>query len=168
MTYLRENPRLGPMLVAVACVGALGTAFVSEIWGGLEPCVLCIYQRYVYGVAFAIGLTGVLVGQPVVARAVMLLAGLTFLVGAGVSFFHVGVEYQWWRGTDGCHAPTIDMTQSAEDLTSAILNSPFVPCDQIAWSLFGVTMAGFNTIASLILAVACFWAAGQLARETQA
>ncbi len=35
----------------------------------------------------------------------------------------------------------------------------FVPCDEIRWSLFGISMAGYNVLASLGLAAASLWAA---------
>ena len=164
MNAITEQPRLAPALVVAASLGALGTAYAAQVWGGIEPCILCIYQRYVYGIAFAIGLTGVMMGRSGISQVIMLLAGLTFLVGAGVAFFNVGVELHWWRGTEACHAPTLDLNQSLSDLRESMLNSKFVPCDKIAWSLFGLSIAGYNTIASLILAAASFWTVAQLRR----
>jgi len=163
MQLLTERPHLGPLLVIAACLGALGTAFASEIWGGLQPCILCIYQRYVYGVAFLIGLAGLaLSGRPALVRLSLWLAGLTFLVGVAIAFFHVGVEQHWWRGTADCHAPALDATLSVDELREQLLNKSFVPCDEIPWSLFGISMAGYNTVAYLILALAAIWAARSL------
>ena len=157
---LPENPRLLPIAVMAACLGALGTAFASEVWGGLQPCILCIYQRYVYAVALLIGLAGLVVARRTnLLRLSLLLAGLTFLAGAAIAFFHAGVEQHWWRGTAECHAPVFDPNLSVEDLREQLLNQNFVPCDEIPWSLFGLSMAGYNAIASLILALAAIWAA---------
>ena len=154
---------MGPILDMAACLGALGTAFASEVWGGLQPCILCIYQRYVYGVAFLFGLAGLaLSGRPALVRTSLWLAGLTFLVGVGVAFFHVGVEQHWWRGTADCHAPDLDADLSVDELREQLLNTNFVPCDEIPWSLFGISMAGYNTLAYLVLAIAAIWAAGVL------
>ena len=160
MQLLIARPQLGPILVMAVCLGALGTAFASEVWGGLEPCILCIYQRYVYGVALLIGLAGLaLSGRPSLVRASLWLAGLTFLVGVAIAFFHVGVEQHWWRGTADCHAPALDADLSVDELREQLLNKSFVPCDEIPWSLFGISMAGYNTVAYLVLAVGAIWAA---------
>jgi disulfide bond formation protein DsbB len=46
-----------------------------------------------------------------------------------------------------------------EDLRKQLLGVRFVPCDEIRWSLFGISMAGYNVLASLGLAAASLWAA---------
>ncbi|MEE8506599.1 MAG: disulfide bond formation protein B [Kiloniellales bacterium] len=155
-----DDPRLAPGLVVAVSVGALAAAFATQYWGGLGPCVLCIYQRYAYGVAIVFGLAGVAVGGlPAARRIALALAGLTFLAGAAIAFFHVGVEQHWWRGTAGCHAPSFDPNISLEDIRKQLLETRFAPCDQIPWSLFGVSMAGYNALFSLGLAAAALWAA---------
>ena len=39
-----------PLVVLVASLGALATAFTAQYWGGLAPCVLCLYQRRPYAI----------------------------------------------------------------------------------------------------------------------
>ncbi|WP_422364984.1 disulfide bond formation protein B [Pelagibius sp.] len=147
------SPRLWPALLALACLGALGTAFASQYWGGLHPCVLCVYQRYAYGVALAAALAALLLaGRQGARRAALTAAGLAFLAGAGLSAFHVGVEQQWWEGLDSCSAPGLPPDATVDELRELLLNQPFAPCDAVAWSLFGISIAGYNLIASLVLA----------------
>ena len=166
--WIREQPRLPAILVALVSASALGLALIAEHWGGLQPCILCIYQRYVYGLALAVGLCGALLVRPPFGRAIMVAAGLVFLGGMALSVFHVGVEQHWWRGTAGCHAPAIDLTQSLDQLRERMLDTSFVPCDEVPWSLFGISMAGYNALASLGLALASFWAAGRLYKDRPA
>ncbi len=159
------HPRLVPALVVGVSLGALATALASQYWGGLQPCVLCIYQRWAYVGAAAFGAAGVLLGgMPGGRRILVALAGLAFLAGAGIAFFHVGVEQQWWRGTAECQAPAFDLNMSIADLRKQMLETRFVSCDEIPWSLFGLSMAGYNVIASLGLAAAALWAARHMAR----
>jgi ubiquinone biosynthesis monooxygenase Coq7 len=145
-----DHPRLVPALIVAVSLGALAAALASQYWGGLQPCVLCYYQRYAYLVAAAFGLLG--------------LVGLAFLTGAAIAAFHVGVEQQWWRGTSECHAPAFDPNASIAALRERLLETDFVPCDVVPWSLFGISMAGYNVLASLGLALASFWAARNIAR----
>lgn len=160
-----DHPRLVPLLVLLASLGVLGAAYSSEIWGGLKPCNLCYYQRYVYGAAAALGLVGLLVGgQPGLRRVVTGLAGLTFLTGTAIAVFHVGVEQHWWRGTAGCHAPELDMSLPIEELREAMLATDFVPCDEIRWSLFGLSLAGYNVFLTLVLGLATLWATTRMTR----
>ncbi len=147
------SPRFWPALLALACLGALGAALASQYWGGLHPCVLCIYQRYAYGAALAAALAAfLLAGRPGLRQAALIAAGLAFLAGAGLAAFHVGVEQQWWEGLDSCSAPGLPTNATVDELRELLLNQPFAPCDAVAWSLFGISIAGYNVIASLVLA----------------
>ncbi len=158
-----DQPRWVPSLIVGVSLGALAIAYASQAWGGLQPCVLCIYQRYAYGIAFGFGLVGIaLGGVPAARRALVALGGLAFLGGALVAGFHAGVERHWWRGTAECHAPAFDPNATVEQLREQLLDTAFVPCDVIPWSLFGISMAGYNFLVSLGLALACFWAAWRM------
>lgn len=158
-----EDPRLVPLLILLASLGVLGAAYASEIWGGLKPCNLCYYQRYVYGTAAALGLAGLLAGgRPGARRLAVGLAGLTFLTGTAIAAFHVGVEQHWWRGTAGCHAPELDMSLPIDQLREAMLATDFVPCDEVRWSLFGLSLAGYNVFTTLVLGLASLWAAKRM------
>jgi disulfide bond formation protein DsbB len=160
---LAERPYLAPLAVMAVSLAALATAFASQVWGGLEPCVLCLYQRYVYGAAIAVGLVTLgLIRWPALGRLGLAGAALVFLTGAGIAFFHVGVEQLWWQGTAECHGPVFDPKLSLEELAEAMLNTRFVPCDRIPWSLFGISIAGYNGLASLGLAAASLWAAWRM------
>ena len=165
MQKVLDDPRLVPLLILLASLGVLGAAYSSEIWGGLRPCNLCYYQRYVYGTAAALGLVGLLVGgRPGLRRLVVALAGLTFLTGTAIAVFHVGVEQHWWRGTAGCHAPELDMSLPIDQLREAMLATDFVPCDEIRWSLFGLSLAGYNVLLTLALGLATLWAANRMTK----
>ncbi len=155
-----QNPRLIPAAIVAVCAGALGSALASEYWGGLDPCVLCIYQRYAYVAAMALGLIGlVLAPRGKALKLLILLAALAFLAGAAIAMFHVGVEQHWWRGTESCHAPEIDFNASPSDLRQQLLAKQPATCDTIPWSFAGISIAGFNVIASLLFAAGCVWAA---------
>ncbi len=163
-----DHPRLVPWLIIAVSLGALAAAYASQVWGGLEPCILCIYQRYVYGVAFVLGLAGLAVGaKPRARRVAVALAGLAFLGGAAIAFFHVGVEQHWWRGTAECHAPAFDPDASIAELRRQMLETRFVPCDEIPWSLFGISVAGYNVLASLGFAAASLGAALRIGGRRQ-
>ena len=148
-----ETPWLWPALLAAACIGALGTAFASQYWGGLYPCALCVYQRYAYGAALAIALGALAVaGRPAWRRGALLATALAFLGGAALAGFHVGVEQKWWEGLASCAAPSLPSDASVEEMRELLLNQPFAPCDAVPWSLFGISIAGYNVIASVVLA----------------
>ena len=144
----------------VASVTALGSALASQYVGGLAPCVLCLYQRAVYAAVIMISGAGLgLAFSPVPRidwmRGLIALCGLTLLIGAGIAAFHVGVEQHWCAGTDSCGSTT-GGAQTVEELRAQLMAAPITRCDEVAWSLFGISMAGYNVIASLALAVFAF------------
>ncbi|MEE8515638.1 MAG: disulfide bond formation protein B [Alphaproteobacteria bacterium] len=145
------SPRAVFAVLFSASVAILGTALASQYWGGLAPCVLCIAQRYPY--AIVIGLGGVGFGlarqarvAPTIFTVLAGLAALVLFVNAGIAVYHVGVEQQWWAGSAGCTGATGAAT--VEAMRAQILSAPIVRCDEVAWSLFGISMAGYNVVAS--------------------
>jgi disulfide bond formation protein DsbB len=81
----------------------------------------------------------------------LLAAGVAALAGTGIAVFHVGVEQHWWQGTAECGS-TLGAASSIEDMRRMLLAQPVVRCDEVAWSLFGISMAGYNALISLGLA----------------
>jgi len=135
--------RTALFLIAVGVL-SLGAAFGSQHIGGLQPCILCIYQRYPYGVVIALGLLMLLARRSTrLAALLAALAAVALFVDAGIAAFHVGVEQHWWEGTKACSS-LIDPTLSPEELIKALEQAPVVACDKVAWSLFGISMAGYN------------------------
>ncbi|MEK9719351.1 MAG: disulfide bond formation protein B, partial [Candidatus Puniceispirillum sp.] len=59
-----------------------------------------------------------------------------------------------WSGPDGCTA-NLSLDGNISQITDQLLATPVVRCDDVAWSLFGLSMAGWNALISLdIVAVA--------------
>ena len=157
---------LAPAVILIASVAVLGAAFAFQYLGGLEPCVLCIYQRYPYGATIGLSAAAVALGMGGRRGAAPWLVGLcgaAFAAGAAIAAFHVGVEQHWWQGTEACGVigpvPT-----TIEELRRQIMKAPVVRCDEIPWSLFGVSMAGYNALGSAVLAGTSFHAAAGLFR----
>lgn len=147
------GPRASALSVLLASAAVLGAALLSEYVGGLEPCALCVYQRAPYAAAIALAAAGFAMARR--RRAVGGLHGLAaaaFLVGAGIAAYHVGVEWRWWAGTEACAGAAAGGARSVDELRAQIMSAPAVRCDEAAWSLFGVSMAGYNFLASLALA----------------
>jgi disulfide bond formation protein DsbB len=135
---------LGPTLGSAALLlGAIAFQYI----GGLAPCHLCLLQRWPHAIAIALG--RLVLAWP--RRWLALLAGLVVLAGSGIALYHVGVEQAWWPGPTTCTAPEPG-AMTAGDLLDQILETPVVLCDQVAWSLWGISMAGWNAILSLGIA----------------
>ena len=136
----------------------LGAALLSQYWGGLAPCELCLKERWSWDGALAIAAIAFAMPGAMSARiglrAVALVLALVFAAGAALAFYHVGVEQHWFAGPSSCTADAIG-AQTVEELRRQILGTAPVICDQVQWSLFGVSLAGWNLVASLLMAGAC-------------
>jgi disulfide bond formation protein DsbB len=142
-----------PWLATGGALAALCVAWIAQYGFGLAPCELCYWQRYAYWAAIAIGILAILQPARTTRRSVALwLLGLAFLATAGIALFHVGVEQKWWQGLATCTGQ-IRAGMTPEELEQAIQNAPIVRCDEPAWTMFGISMAGYNLAYALLLAI---------------
>ena len=138
-------------LILGASVAALAGAFFAQYVMGLEPCPLCLYQRFPYAATLVLGALALASkGRwPLLAIA---LAGAVFAGEAALAFYHVGVERHWWAGLDAC-AQAGATPGTVDELRTLLLEEPPPPpCDQVPWSLFGLSMAGYNMLYAGVMA----------------
>ena len=126
-------------------------AWTFQLVGGLAPCALCLEQRVPWyllilaGSALSYGVMNAWPRQALVG--LFAVAAVLAIWAAHGGLFHAGVEYKWWPGPSTCTTggavldPTLDLEQ---------LGKTQVPmCDVVPWSLFGISLAGFNFLFSL-------------------
>jgi disulfide bond formation protein DsbB len=130
------------LLFAVSGSLLLG-ALAFQYLGGMKPCEMCFWQRYAHLAVLGVAGLALLTGN----RALGWLAVLAMMVAAGLGLFHAGVEQDWWEGVTACTAP-VSAGMSADAMLDSLMNAPLVRCDEIPWSLAGVSMAGWNAIVS--------------------
>lgn len=138
-------------IVVLAAGGSLALllgAFAFQHIGGMAPCALCIWQRYPHAVAVVIGLVALRFGTPALAW----LGALAALTSGGIGVYHTGVERGWWDGPSTCSTGEISGL-STDELFDEIMNAPLVRCDEVPWDMLGLSMASWNAIASLVLAL---------------
>jgi disulfide bond formation protein DsbB len=153
-----------PTAVLVASVAVLGTALLSQYLGGLAPCELCLEQRWPWAAAIAISLISILFANRPAVPWVALLLTMVFAIGCGLAFYHVGVEKHWFAGPEACTG-TATAADTVEALKAHILGQMPVRCDEPAWSLWGISLAGWNLLASIVMAGGCLAAFVQLRRS---
>ncbi len=158
-----------PVAALVFSLAMLAAAHAFERFMGLPPCPLCLNQREVYWAVAAMATVGIILwrvrprGRFLLALHVLL--GLAFLTGAVVAGFHAGGEWGLWDLPASCSgtgaAGIVGDSGLAERLGQP---TKVVSCEDPAWVLLGLSMAGWNTLASLAFAAASFWFAGRVAK----
>ncbi len=161
--------RWAPLMIMAASVGALATAYSAEYAFGLEPCILCLYQRIPYAVAGVLGLGALLLPTgPSANRArswAVMGAGFVFLAGAGIAFYHVGVEQHWWASAASCGGAVGEGPKTIAELQQMLSQKPPKACDEVDWTLFGLSMATYNIPVSLALAWGSIRASARIRRN---
>jgi disulfide bond formation protein DsbB len=150
-----------PAIALLASLAMLAVAHAFETFGHLPPCHLCLQQREAYWWASGIAVAGLAARRfaPRIARLPWpeILLALAFAVGAAIAVRHAGAEWKWWPGPEGCSGAR---TVTAADILSGLNGGGRAPrCDEAAWRMFGLSMAGWNAIASTVLAALSAWAA---------
>lgn len=164
-----------PVLAVLASLVMLGAAHAFERFAYLAPCPLCLRQREVYWALIAMVLVGLALWcwRPTrrFLTALNALIGMVFVTGAGLAFYHMGVEYGWFPAPSGCTA-ALEASQAANvalegDLLASLdERMATVGCTEAAWHFLGLSMAAWNGIISAGLALLSFLAARTTARQT--
>ncbi len=158
LSHALDDPRIPAILLALASAGLLAAVLFFQFVLDYQPCVLCILQRWPYvAVLVFSGMTFLFRQWKGVGDALLVASGLALLAGAGIAAYHVGVEQHWWAGTSSCGGQAA--ATSLEALRAQVMAAPVTRCDEVAWSWLGVSMAGYNVMISLGLAVFAFVAA---------
>ena len=138
-------------VVLTGSAALLGGALAFQYLGGLAPCEMCLWQRWPHVAALAIGLIAWALGND---RRIVAVAAVCVLVTGGLGAFHAGVEYHWWAGPQACTAPAFG---GGGSFITAALSSPMIRCDAAAWTLFGISMAGYNALISTLIGGGALW-----------
>ena len=143
-----------PLAAFVASGLMLTAAHIFQAFG-YAPCHLCLRQREVYWAILGVSAVALASNRvrpdALQARLFTILIGLGFLYGAGVAAFHAGVEWKFWPGPEICAGGFGNF--QARDLSKA-LEGPqrIIRCDEAAWRMLGISMAGYNALISAGLA----------------
>jgi disulfide bond formation protein DsbB len=172
---MRPMTRLSPLLsgwrwpvfALAASALMLAAAHAFERFGNLAPCPLCLRQREVYWALIAMTLTGLGIWRLVPKRrflvALNVLIGLVFVTGVVVAAYHAGVEWKIVPPPSGCSSGGVN------PLEMGSLDQPIsIPlCNDAPFYFIGLSMAGWNGVASLALAAVSFAAAAITFRTYQ-
>jgi disulfide bond formation protein DsbB len=161
MTTTRSSPHLKTaVFLFLAMIVTVGSALGFQYIGGYLPCKLCLEQRFPYYAGIPLMALAILASAfrwpAVLTRTLLALGGILMLIGLGLAVFHSGVEWKFWAGPTDCTAVSMSITTNAGNLLND-MNAIHPPaCDTAALRVLGLSFAGWNAIASLILAAIAF------------
>jgi disulfide bond formation protein DsbB len=171
VTFAEKDPayRAGGFALALASA-AIVTALGFEHLGGLEPCQLCLQQRYAFyaGIpALFLALVLLAAEYPRAAAAIFVLVALAFLANSGLAVYHAGVEWKFWAGPDTCGQPLGELKPlGGGSLLDGLAKTKVVRCDEAQWRFLGLSFAGWNVLGSILICIAALQAAAASRRAS--
>ena len=151
------TPVRAALFIITASVAILISALVFQYGFGFYPCALCFAQRWPYYFAISLAILALSLsrdaraGQTIVF--VLIIIALVFLGSTALATYHVGIEQKWWEGIKACGSELRSSGLSLDELRTYLINQPIVRCDRPAWTLFGISLAGFNIVLSFTLTI---------------
>ena len=158
---------LAGLVVMLAALVVILTALGFEYIGGYAPCPLCLQQRYAYYASIPLSVLALVLisaRRDGAAALTFLVIALGFLANAVLATYHAGAEWELWPGPESCTGAG-PLSTNAGDLLRNLATTQVAPCTQAAFRLFGVSLAGWNVVASLALAAGAAWAAKRAGRR---
>jgi disulfide bond formation protein DsbB len=137
------------LLILAVAFATIAGAWIFEHFG-YAPCDLCLKQRWAYYTAIPLALVvGLIAGNnQTLARAGLWTLALIWIGSMVFGIYHSGVEWKWWPGPDTCTGSGALSGGLLPDLSA-----PVVMCDQAALRIMGLSLAGWNAVISLALAM---------------
>ncbi len=154
MLALLKNQLLVLGLVVAAAVIALSAAMIAQHAYGMEPCIMCIYQRIPFAIVVLVGMMGLMRERMI--RPALKISMVMMAVNVGLALYHSGIERKWWvSAVEGCKVPI--MNGDTEALLTQLMKAPTARCDEIPWvdPLLGLSMANWNVPFCLGLFLLC-------------
>ncbi|NTF34135.1 disulfide bond formation protein B [Rhizobium skierniewicense] len=160
-----KSRRTSAVLVTAGMIFTVGSALGFQHIGGYTPCALCLLQRDPYYYAIPVGILAIaasLFKLPVwIVRSALILVGLAMLIGAGLGIYHSGVEWGFWPGPVTCATGSPSITTNAGSLLGDLNAIKPPSCNDAALRVLGLSFAGWNVIASIVLAGIAFFGASR-------
>ena len=157
---MKSGSRMIYLAIFLVCAGLIGFALYLQHSLGLEPCPMCILQRYAFVVVGVIALAAAshdpaLPGRRIYSGLLVIMAA----TGGGVAMRHVYLEHYPPKIFD-CGADFGFMLESFP-LTQAL---PMIfrgtgDCTKVPWRVLGLSIAEWSLICFTLLIVAAIVAA---------
>lgn len=123
----------------------LGGALIGQYGFGLYPCEMCMWQRWPHLAAIILAFLALMLRSKSGSMLMVVAAAMAILISGLIGGFHAGVEYDWWEGITSCATNLA----AGGNMLDSIMNAPLVRCDVAPWSLFGISLAGYNFLLSV-------------------
>ena len=147
MTIFKNILQNRILSITSMCLLTIVSAYIVELFAKVPPCKLCIYQRIPYFLILLVCLTSFFMEyRNIHFYAIFFLLFSSFLIAS----FHSLVERGLVKYDSGCSSSTNDF-DSIEDLRTHLESVALTKCDEIIFSILGLSLANINSLISFSL-----------------
>jgi len=163
-TLVRGHPqRAAATVIALGGALTIASVYFFQFVLGYQPCPLCLEQRNAFYISIPLAALLWLGAEYGASRKVMVagfaIVALAMFWNTGLSAYHAGVEWKFWPGPIECSGPA-NSFGSALSLRETLQGGVHIPrCDEAAWTFLGISLAGYDVVISLALALVAGWGA---------
>ena len=140
-------------IILFISIFALGSAYFIEYILDHQPCNLCLIERLPYFLAIIIIFLGLSLNR--FEKFTFISLGLIFASASILSLYHVGIEQGFFKESLVCISNDEISSLDKEDLIKE-LQKKVVSCQDVQFTLLGLSLASINAIISFILSVITF------------
>ena len=155
--FIRKNSEY--LLIIISFCILISTLLIEHVFD-FPPCKLCIYQRIPYILIIILGITLVFLRK----KKEFLFSFIVLqIVNFVIASFHSLVERGVVEYEMNCTSTGADI-QTIEELRFFLEKVPITKCNEILFSIMGLSLANFNLIVSILLII---WTCGILKLDEQ-
>jgi len=136
--------RYWSVTIFILSIIAISTALIAEFIFNFLPCKMCVQQRYPYYFIIIIFIFFYFFDNKINLW-FNILTELAIVYGLFYSIWHVGIEQQFIQGPTNCSGG-VNKASTVEGLKEEILNQTIVNCNEISWTMLGLSAATVNTV----------------------
>ena len=145
---LLADPRRLIALIGLVSLALIGGAWFFELVLHLRPCKLCLEQRAPhYAVIGLTTLALIFARSRRLQIAVLIVLALLMAWSTGLGVYHAGVEWGWFMGPNDCGGAA-PAAAGMQDFMKQLQTTRIVACSEAAWRFLGLSLAGWNALAS--------------------
>jgi disulfide bond formation protein DsbB len=155
---MKNNFGFAALSIAAVSAATLAGAWFFQLVIGLSPCPLCLDQRIPYYIAVPLALVvAALAKNRSLARGGFFLLAITLAIGCAIAVYHAGVEWKFWEGPTDCSGAVVSL--GGGNILEQMNRTRVIRCDEAAWTLFGISLAGYNALIAGALTLFALWTA---------
>ena len=141
-TYLK-------IIFLISLISIISAYFIEYILGH-QPCNLCLIERIPYGLSIILIILNYTFRKN--EQFIILLLILVFAFSFIISFYHFGIEQNFFEESAVCGLKNASDIISKEELLKQ-LQLKTISCKDVTFRIFGFSLTAFNMVLSLILVI---------------